>query len=299
LIYLTASVVHRRRTGKPLRDIKLDAHHSVEVIGLFFPLLYALFIWWKGFLHLWDAIPLLAMYGLYLGLLLKLPPEKQEGIENLEAIPRAIVKAPRRWRVTGILGCFFVGGALIYLTAEPFLGSLVALAAAISLPSFLVIQWLAPVISEFPELLSTFYFARQEENAGVALMNIASSNINQWTLLVAMLPVVYSLSIGAPAGFAFDADQKTELLLTIGQSCVSMLFLLNMHFSFLEAIAMFALFAVQFVLPAFLGNEVRRYITWAFFAWTAGGLLMFALRRPKINAVTSFLQTWREHFGRR
>jgi cation:H+ antiporter len=298
LIYLTASIVHRRRTGRPLRRIKLDAHHSVEVIGLFFPLLYALFIWWKGALHFWDALPLLAMYGGYLALLLKLPPQEQEGIEDLEKIPRAIVTAPRKWRIAGILGCFLVGGVLIYLTAEPFLGSLVALAAAIGLPSFLVIQWFAPVISEFPELLSTFYFARQEENAGVALMNIASSNINQWTLLVAMLPVVYSISLGVPSGFALDAAQRTELLLTIGQSFVSVLFLLNMYFSFMEAIAMFVLFAIQFVLPAFFGDELRRYITWAFLIWTAGGLLLFALRRPKVNALSSFLSTWREHVRR-
>jgi cation:H+ antiporter len=299
LIYLTASVVHRRRTATPLRKIKLDAHHSVEVIGLFFPLVYALFVWWKGSLHLWDAIPLVAMYALYLALLLKLPPQEQEHIDDLEKIPRALVTASRGWRIAGISGFFLIGGALIYLTAEPFLGSLVALAAALALPSFLVIQWFAPVISEFPELLSTFYFARQQENAGVALMNIASSNINQWTLLVAMLPVVYSLSLGAPSGFAFDHAQKTELLLTIGQSFVSMLFLLNMYFSWIEAIAMFVLFAVQFVLPGFFGDEVRRYITWAFFLWTGAGLLLFAVKRPKVNAVSSFLQTWREHFGRR
>jgi cation:H+ antiporter len=298
LIYLTASIVYRRRTGTPLRRIKLDAHHSVEVVGLFFPLVYALFIWWKGSLHAWDAIPLLAMYGLYLTLLLKLPPQEQEGIEQLEKIPRAIVTARKPWRIAGILGCFLVGGVLIYLTAEPFLGSLISLAAAISLPGFLVIQWLAPVISEFPELLSTFYFARQDENAGVALMNIASSNINQWTLLVAMLPIVYSMSRGEPSAFTFDPEQRTELLLTIGQSFVSMLFLLNMYFSFAEAIAMFILFAVQFVLPAFFGDEVRQYITWAFFLWTAAGLILFAIRRPKINAVSSFLHTWREHFAR-
>ncbi len=295
LIYLTAAVVHRRRTGKPLCQIKLDAHHSVEVIGLFFPLLYALFICWKGALHLWDAVPLLAMYVLYLALLTKLPPEEKEGIDHLEAIPRSIVNAPRRWRIAGIFGCFAIGGVLIYLTAEPFLGSLIALAAAVGLPSFLVIQWLAPIISEFPELLSTFYFARQQENAGVALMNIASSNINQWTLLVAMLPIVYSLSLGAPSGFALDPEQKTELLLTVGQSFVSMLFLLNMYFSWMEAVAMFLLFAVQFVLPFFFGNGIRRYITLAFFIWTAGGIILFAIRRPKINAVSSFLHTWREN----
>ena len=77
-----------------------------------------------------------------------------------------------------------------------------------------------------------------------------------------------------------------------------MLFLLNMYFSWVEAIAMFVLFAVQFVLPAFFGDDVRRYITWAFLAWTAAGLALFAIRRPKINAVSSFLQTWRQHFGR-
>jgi cation:H+ antiporter len=298
MIYLTAAVVYRRRTGKPLVKIKLDAHHSVEVIGLFFPLLYALVIWWKGSLHLWDAIPLLAMYTAYLALLMKLPPEEKEGIDNLEAIPRSIVRAPRRWRIAGIIACFAVGGVLIYVAAEPFLGSLVALAAALSLPSFLVIQWLAPIISEFPELLSTFYFARQQENAGVALMNIASSNINQWTLLVAMLPIVYSISLGTPSGFTLDEAQKAELLLTIGQSFVSMLFLLNMYFSWIEAIAMFVLFAVQFVLPAFLGDGIRRYITWAFFLWTAVGLLLFAIRRPKVNAVSSFLYTWRENVNR-
>jgi cation:H+ antiporter len=170
------------------------------------------------------------------------------------------------------------------------------LAAAFALPAFLVIQWLAPVISEFPELLSTFYFARQDEKAGLALMNIVSSNINQWTILVAMLPVVYSLSRGTPSGFALDPDQRTELLLTVGQSSVSMLFLLNMHFSWLEAIAIFVLFCVQFILPAFFGDEIRRYITWAFLLWTAGGLILFAVRRPKLNAVSSFLSTWREHF---
>jgi hypothetical protein len=62
---------------------------------------------------------------------------------------------------------------------------------------------------------------------------------------------------------------------------------------------MFLLFALQFVLPAFFGDEVRRYITWAFLAWTAGGLVLFAIKRPKTNAVSSFLQTWRENISPR
>ena len=166
------------------------------MFALVAPLAYALLIWWKGSLHVYDAVVLTLMYAAYLVMLTKLPPEGREGVEDLERIPRAIVMAPRVWRTVAIVGFFLAGGLLIYFTAEPFLGSLIALAGAIGIPSFIMVQWLAPVVSEFPELASTFYFARQPEKAAVALMNIVSSNINQWTLLVAMLPIVYSMGGG-------------------------------------------------------------------------------------------------------
>jgi cation:H+ antiporter len=260
----------------------------VEVMALILPLFYALFIWWKGQLHAYDAVVLVGLYLGYLVLLTKLPPEKQEGIDDLEKIPRSIVTAPRSRRNLIIAALFLTGGTLIYFTAEPFLGSLVAVAAAVGIPSFVMIQWLAPVISEFPELASTFYFAKQEEKAPMALMNIVSSNINQWTLLVAMLPVVFSISRGTPSAIVFDAEQRTELILTIGQSFAGLAFLLNMEFAWWEAAGMFGLFAAQFVLPMFLGSEARVMIAVVFF-------VRFLVRGRGHNAFVSFLETWREH----
>lgn len=295
MIYATAAFMHRRRTGHRLRSIQLSPHHSVEVIGLFFPLVYAVSIWYKASLHLYDAFVLIALYAAYLWLLSKLPPEEREGIEDLESIPRSIVLAPRRRRMLAIAACFLTGGLLIYFTAEPFLGSLIAIAGAIGIPSFIVIQWLAPVISEFPELASTFYFARQEKNASTAIMNIASSNINQWTLLVAMLPVVFSLSRGTVSSFSLDDEQRLELLLTIGQSFVGMIFLLNMTIDWWEALAMFLLFASQFVLPAFFGDQVKIWITAAFFIWSAAAVLGIVFRRRVPNALARFGETWRAH----
>lgn len=295
MIYATAAVVHRRRTGHPLRSIQLRPHHSIEVVGLFFPLLYALVIWFKANLHLYDAFVLTGLYVAYLMLLTKLPPEKHEAIDDLEPVPRNIVRAPRHWRILSISACFFAGGLLIYFTAEPFLGSLVALAGALGIPSFIVIQWFAPVISESPELASTFYFARQEQNASIAMINIVSSNINQWTLLVAILPVVFSLSSGTVSSFSLDSEQSLELLLTIGQSFVGMIFLLNMRIDWWEALAMFVLFGAQFVLPAFFGVQVKVWITAAFFAWTAAAALRIVARRRLPNALAQFLETWRAH----
>ncbi len=297
IIYVTAAIVHRRSTGTALRKIKLDPHHSVEVIALIPPLLYAGVIWWKGSLHFYDACVLVAIYAVYLVLLTKLPPQEREDAEDLPAVPRSIVKAPRRKRIFAIGLCFAVGGALIYLTAEPFLGSIMAVASAIGIPTFIVIQWFAPVISEFPELASTFYFARQSEKAPVAIMNITSSNINQWTLLLAMLPVVFSMSEGAITGFALDAEQRSEFLLTIGQSVVALLFLANMEFAWWEALAMFALFAIQFILPIFLGSQVRQWITALFFAWSALELIRMGFRRRLPEALVDFRETWRTHFA--
>jgi len=295
MIYATAATVYRRRTGQPLRSIKLHREHSVEVIGLVLPLAYALVIWWKGTLHAYDAGILVAFYVAYLFLLTKLPPQGHERVDDLETVPRTIVKSSRPWRISAIAACFLAGGLLIYFTAEPFLGSLVAVAGAIGIPSFVVIQWFAPIISEFPELASTFYFARQEENAATAIMNIASSNINQWTLLMAMLPVVFSMSRGEISAIPLDPQQQDELLLTIGQSAVGLIFLINMEFAWWEAVAIFALFAAQFVLPVFWGDAARIWITYAFFAWTVLALLDMLRRKRQPAALSSFLETWRAH----
>ena len=239
---------------------------------------------------------LVLLYLAYLAMLSRLAPEHHEGIEDLEYVPKRIVQAPALARTSLILGLFAAGGAIIYFTAEPFLGSLVALATAVGIPSFIVIQWLAPVISEFPELLSTFYFARQEAKAPVALMNIVSSNINQWTLLVAMLPVVLSLGHGSVLSLSLTSEQAAELLLTLAQSCAALLILVNMRFSSWEALLMFLLFASQFVLGRFLGGAAaRHWITGAFLAWTAIEMLRLLVRWRTPRAIAAFLHTWRTY----
>jgi cation:H+ antiporter len=126
-------------------------------------------------------------------------------------------------------------------------------------------------------------------------MNIASSNINQWTLLVAMLPVVFSLSRGGISSFSLDDQQRLELLLTIGQSFLGMIFLVNMSIAWWEALAMFLLFAAQFVLPAFFGDQMRTWIAAGFFIWTGVAALLMIMRRQPPNALAGFLETWHTH----
>ena len=228
MIYCAAAVVHRKRESRPMLRIALHGEHSVQVVGLIVPLIYNSFVLWKRSLNVIDAVILTATYAAYLWILQKMPPQDEEGIQDLERIPRAIVLSPRPRRIALITLLFAVGGGLIYFSAEPFLGSLFAVSLALGVPSFVFIQWVAPFLSEFPEFLSTFYWARTVDRAPMALMNMVSSNINQWTLLVAMLPVVLSLSIGSPTSMPLDEQQELEVLMTLGQQLLGILFLINM-----------------------------------------------------------------------
>jgi cation:H+ antiporter len=303
-IYFSAAVVYRRRERKPMRRIMLQGEHSVQVVGLLVPLIYTAFIVWKGSLHLADSVVLTAIYAAYLAVLGKMPPQEEEGIDDLERIPRAIVLSPRPRRIALIAGLFIAGGLLIYFSAEPFLASLFAISIRLGVPAFVFIQWVAPFISEFPEGLSTFYWARTVHRAPMALMNLVSSNINQWTLLVAMLPVVFSFSVGSASSLPLDGQQKLEVLMTIGQQLVGMLFLVNMELAWWEAASLFVLWLVQFFFSAInpdipfwgmLGGHVHRWITIAYFAWAAWELVRLLLGQRKPVAFTEFAKMWRQH----
>ena len=255
---------------------------------------------------MYDGVVLIVIYAAYLFLLSKLPPEEQEGIEDLERIPRD-TWSPRPGAAHCPHRALLPGGrsALIYVTAEPFLGSLMALGAVLGVPSFVFIQWVAPFVSEFPEMASTFYWARTVTRAPMALMNMVSSNVNQWTLLTAMLPILYSFSRGSVSAIAFDERQKLELMMTIGQALVGMLFLINMELAWWEATVLFVLWVVQFALSAITPDtgglsgghrSIHWYIAITYFVWAGWELLRLLTGRRKPVALVEFAEFWRTHF---
>ena len=304
IIYATAAMAHRRRHGKPLRVIHLEDEHCVEVVGLLVCMVYATVIWWKASLTLFDAAVLVCIYVAYLWLLSKQPPQHKEGIAELETIPRSIVMAAKPVRVTAITALFVAGGAIIYLIADPFLDSLAAVSNSLGVTNFVFVQWVAPFVSEFPEGISSVNWARSIERASMALMNLVSSNINQWTLLAAMLPIIYSFSKGAPSVISFDSQQEAELLMTLGQSLVGALFLINMELAWWEAAALFVLWAIQFALSlvkpgpgifGMLAGRIHWHTTIAYLAWAAAEIVRMLIGRRKPAAFQLFAAMWRKH----
>lgn len=259
MIYFVAAAFR-----KELLAVKLEKEHAVEVFGLLLPILYFMFIWWKGTLTLWDAFPLTASYGLYLWILWKIPPleASEESLEDLGYIPRKVLSLGGAKRAIAIGVLFVAGGALLYFAAHPFLNSMLAIAASLGVSTFVFVQWVAPFLSEFPEKLSAFYWARKVSTANIALMNMVSSNINQWSILSAMIPVIFVISAGSIKPLTFDAMQRNEIILTILQSFLGFLLLLNLELRFHEAVILFVFWLVQFVIPHWREEMVIVYVVW-------------------------------------
>lgn len=290
MIYAVAAFYSRKRRGKPLGKIQLHDDHAVEVLGLLPPLLWFVVVWAKKSLSLVDAFVLTSTYVVYLTVLLKLPP-REESVEEAEEIPRVSRWAleQKGWKKWGaVLGLLGVGGAMIFLVAEPFLASMMALAATLGISQFVFIQWVAPFLSEFPEKTSAFAWARRVIRAPVALMNMVSSNINQWGVLSAMLAVIYCISKGEVTALPFDEFQRLEILLTILQAFLGWLFLASMSLRAYEAAGLFGLWVVQFVRPS-----LRHEMLLVYGAWIAFELARVALGRQKIRAFEAMARVWK------
>jgi cation:H+ antiporter len=263
MIYFVAAAFGWREKRKFVA-IELDPEHSVEIFGLLLPIVYFTFIWWKGTLTVWDALPLMSCYFIYLWVLWKIPPREQEeeALDDLGVVPRRVLRMQGRARLAAILGLFAAGGAILYFSAHPFLDSMLAIAGTLGISTFIFVQWVAPFLSEFPEKLSAFYWARKVSTANVAVMNMVSSNINQWSILSAMIPILFVISAGTMRPLVFDLHQREEILLTILQSFLGFLLLLNLQLKMHEAAILFTFWFVQFVIPSWRGPMIYVYLGW-------------------------------------
>jgi cation:H+ antiporter len=288
MIYAVSSLAHRRQTGEWLEEIVLDPDHSIEVVGLLVPILYFAAVWWKASLTVADGVILTLLYLAYLFVVNRMPPKDHEEATELDAVPRAIMGLRPGRRGVAIAAMFVGGGVILYLVAHPFVDSLLSLAVTVGISEYVFIQWVAPFLSEFPEFLSAFRWARSVRHAPMALMNVVSSNINQWTVLAGMIPVVYSLSLGHLAAVPFDGIHRQEILLTILQSLFGMMLLMNMRYSWWEALLLFVLWFVQFCVPS-----LRVVVIDAYAVLIVLGFVQALFGRRGFEAFTVFAEQWR------
>jgi cation:H+ antiporter len=264
IYFVFAAFGRKRAAGMPV--IRLQPEHAVEIVGLVPPLLYFGVILLKARFTWVDAVVLLGLYVAYLWVLFRSPPHDVENVGLAPVVSRWAYRQPGWRRYAAIGGLFAVGGLLLMLTVHPFLESMLAVATALGVSQFVFVQWVAPFLSEFPEKVSAFNWARRVTHAPMALMNMVSSNINQWTVLAAMIPLVYGFSTvqhhGVWRDFHFDEAQRLEILLTLLQTGVGVMLLANMEFDWLDATTIFVLWLAQFLRPGLREEVAVAYGLW-------------------------------------
>ena len=237
-----------------LKDLIVDRQRSLELTFLTIATLYVIFIPLRHHVSIIDTIVLVSLFVIYLYFTSRVESEHVELVGPARAMG-SLTDAPRRALVITVL---IYSAVTIFCSAEPFAESLVHIGEEFGVSEFLLIQWLAPLASESPEVLVACLLAwRGRAAAGMGVL--ISSKVNQWTLLIGTLPIAFLASAGEfgfTNGLPLDDRQREEIFLTAAQSAFAIAVFINLRMGRKEAIALFVLFATQL----FITNEQARLV---------------------------------------
>jgi cation:H+ antiporter len=234
------------------KEVPLDRSQGLELSLLLLATVYSFILPIKGTLSLFDMVIFFAIFIYYAARAARgdRHDEAQEGIAGwLDE------RLGDRGRRVAILLMFAFAGYAIWLAADPFAEGLVHTGKRFGLDEFLLVQWLAPLASESPEVIIALLFALKGKGS-TGIGALLSSKVNQWTLLVGAIPLVYAISAGSMAPMELDHRQREELLLTSAQSLFAAIVICDLRFSLWEALLLMGLFLGNF----FFTQESVRYV---------------------------------------
>jgi cation:H+ antiporter len=236
------AVIYWLKTRQP---VHLDPERRLELRFLALATLYAFVIPLKGTLAWYDGVVFLGIYVWYMASAGRRPVEESEA----EGPARVILALPRPARRAVTAALFLYSALVIVANAAPFSEALVATGRLLHINEFLLVQWLAPIASETPEFVVALMFALRLR-ASLGLGSLLSSKVNQWTLLVGMMPGCFALATGhLTAILPMGAHQMNEILLTAAQSLLAVVVLADLRLSLLDGLVLFVLFTAQLLSP--------------------------------------------------
>jgi cation:H+ antiporter len=229
------------RSGFLTDVVTLDHEIALEIAFLLAATAFAFLVPLGGTIGIADTVVLVGLYIAYIAIVIRGDVEEQEENVGVPAYFQSYSKAPR---IAVVLFLFAFSGAMIYIAVHPFATGLERLGLQYGIPEFFMIQWLAPLASESPELIVVAYLVNKARSTA-GFNALISSKLNQWTLLIGTLAVVYSIAAGHIGGLPIDRKQVAEIWITAAQSLFALGILSNFEISGREAVALFVLFASQ------------------------------------------------------
>jgi cation:H+ antiporter len=318
------TVVQARRTNDPavverdglLRNaVTLDRDLSTEITFLLAATAFAFLVPFSmntlsgsgpvGGIGVVDTLVLVGIYALYIAVVIRGDVDEHDANVGVPAYLQSLARAPR---VASVLFLFLYSGAMIFVAVEPFAHGLEDLGLQYGIPEFFMIQWIAPLASESPELIVVTYLVNKARSTA-GFNALISSKLNQWTLLIGTLAVVYSVAAGQVATLPFDQKQVVEIWITAAQSFFAIAIITNFEITVREAVGLFLLFISQVLVefwvilsyPEAAAEAISIDVLYAYTAvYLVVGGYLFLARREEVRALAGrTVATVREAFGGR
>jgi cation:H+ antiporter len=273
------------------KRVDLRPEQRTDIGFLLVATLWAFTIPIRGELSLLDLAVLGTLFGAYI---IRAAREEVEEPDLIGAAATLAALPQTTRRITTAL-LFVFSAAAILVVAEPFAEGLIEIGTEFGISEFLLIQWVAPLASEAPEMIIAILFTlRLKAQAGLG--TLISSKVNQWTLLVGTLPLVFAIGGGGGGGFLnpmdMDSRQIEEVFLTAAQSLFAVAVISSLSLSRTEALALLVLFFGQFFVPI----PAVRIGFGIVYIVMAVGIFVFD-RRSRISLIDSMIYVFRP--GRR
>ncbi len=260
-------LIYWLRARKPL-DLRGALDPELPFMALATVLTLAIFA--MGEIHVLLAAALIAVYAVYLWKITREEGETQE-LVGVSAWLGSLPVAHRRMAVVALLAYATV---VILVAADPFVESLVTSGRNLGIDDFILIQWIAPLASETPEVLVAVLFSMRSRPA-VGLAILISSEVNKFTLLIGSMVVIFSISAGEILSFPLNLRQNDEFLLTTAVAVFGLILLARRRAGWRGGAVLLALFTAHLFFP---DREHRFWFAIAYFA-LSGLILALDWRR--------------------
>ncbi len=268
--WATVVLVWAKRSGE--RAVHLGSRRRTELGFLLLATVWAFSIPIRGSLSLIDLVILLTIFIAYVWHAATEEAEEPE----LVGPPLAIAALPTTKRRLFTLLLFLYGAGMILNAAHPFAEGLVKTGNKLNISEFLLVQWLAPLASEAPEMIIAILFVLRSK-PGAGLGTLVSSKVNQWSLLIATIPLVYAIAHRGLSPMELSGRQVEEVFLTAAQSAFAIAVLASLSISRGEALMLLIPFLAQF---GFESQTVR----YGFSAFYIAGALFIVARQKESRA---------------
>jgi len=267
---------------KERKNLTLTGGLSLELTVLTVATLVSFLLFFMQQVALYIAGILVLLYLLYLWASSRAVTHEPELMG-----PAATIGSLHRSRQIAVTIFLFLYAAMvIFLAAEPFVHGLVETGKAFGISEFILIQWLAPLASESPELVVALVFTLRGQ-AMAGMTTLISAEVSQLTLLIGTMPLIFSISFGQPSHFPLDSHQAVEFLLTSAMSLFAIVLLARLRIPWYSALLLLGIFASHLF---FTGTEERRIYAFIFLGLAAALLAVDRGRLAEMyrRAVTAF-----------